>query len=51
LLLFDGHYILSKLLDIPNLHTRGKGYLRHLGERYAFGYMHSHSPAESESTL
>jgi putative peptide zinc metalloprotease protein len=47
LLRFDGYYILSDLLDIPNLHTRSKGHLRHLVERYAFGYKDSHSPAES----
>ncbi|MCP4621981.1 MAG: hypothetical protein GY850_00410 [bacterium] len=46
LLRFDGYYILSDLLDIPNLHSRAKGHLRHLVERYAFGYKDSHSPAE-----
>jgi putative peptide zinc metalloprotease protein len=47
LLRFDGYYILSDLLDIPNLHTRSKGHLRHLVECYVFGYKDSHSPAES----
>jgi putative peptide zinc metalloprotease protein len=47
LLRFDGYYILSDLLDIPNLHTRAKGHLRHLAERYLFGYKDSHSPTES----
>ena len=47
LLRFDGYYILSDLLDIPNLHTRAKGHLRHLVERHVFGYKDSHSPAES----
>jgi len=47
LLRFDGYYILSDLLDIPNLHTRAKGHLRHLVERYLFGYKDSHSPTES----
>lgn len=47
LLRFDGYYILSDLLDIPNLHTRAKGHLRHLAERYLFGYKDSNSPTES----
>ncbi len=47
LLRFDGYYILSDLLDIPNLHTRAKGHLRHLVERYAFGYKDSASPTQS----
>jgi len=47
LLRFDGYYILSDLLDIPNLHTRSKKHLRHLVEYYAFGYRESFSPARS----
>jgi putative peptide zinc metalloprotease protein len=47
LLRFDGYYILSDLLDIPNLHTRSKGHLRHLVERYVFGYKDSYSPTAS----
>lgn len=47
LLRFDGYYILSDLLDIPNLHTRAKGHLLHLIERYIFGYKESFSPTES----
>jgi putative peptide zinc metalloprotease protein len=47
LLRFDGYYILSDVLDIPNLHTRARGHLRHLVERYAFGVKDSYSPAES----
>ena len=45
LLRFDGYYILSDLLDIPNLHAQSSQHLRHLVERYAFGYKKSHSPA------
>ena len=44
LLRFDGYYILSDLLDIPNLHTQANQHLRHLVERYAFGYKKSTSP-------
>jgi putative peptide zinc metalloprotease protein len=47
LLRFDGYYILSDLLDIPNLHQRATGQLRHLIEYHAFGYRKSTSPALS----
>lgn len=45
LLRFDGYYILSDLLDIPNLHQRSTGQLRHLVEYHAFGCKKSTSPA------
>lgn len=47
LLRFDGYYILSDLLDIPNLHQRASQHMRHLLERYAFGYRKSESPTRS----
>jgi putative peptide zinc metalloprotease protein len=47
LLRFDGYYILSDLLDIPNLSSQAMKHLRHLVERYAFGYKESYSPAQS----
>lgn len=47
LLRFDGYYILSDLLDIPNLGTRANKHLRHLVERYLFGYRDSFSPARN----
>ena len=47
LLRFDGYYILSDLLDIPNLHTRASRHLRHIVEHYVFGYKDSFSPAQS----
>jgi putative peptide zinc metalloprotease protein len=47
LLRFDGYYILSDLLDIPNLHSQATGHLRHLAERYLFGWRKSESPAET----
>ncbi len=46
LLRFDGYYILSDLLDIPNLSSRAMKHLRHLVERYGFGYKESFSPAQ-----
>ncbi len=47
LLRFDGYYILSDLLDIPNLHQRSTGLIKHFIEYYAFGYKKSTSPARS----
>lgn len=47
LLRFDGYYILSDLLDIPNLHTYAFKHLRHLVECYLFGYKDSYSPAQN----
>jgi len=47
LLRYDGYYILSDLIDIPNLHSRGQKHIRHLCERYLFGLKKSKSPAES----
>lgn len=49
LMRFDGYYILSDLLDIPNLNTRSSRHLRHLVERYAFGFTRSESPTSSRS--
>lgn len=49
LMRFDGYYILSDLLDIPNLHSRSSQQLRHLVERYGFGYKQSKSSADSSS--
>lgn len=47
LLRFDGYYILSDWLEIPNLHQRSAGHLKHLCKRYLFGMRHSESPARS----
>jgi putative peptide zinc metalloprotease protein len=45
LLRFDGYYILSDLIEVPNLHQRSTQQLRHLFERYVFGVKRSESPA------
>jgi putative peptide zinc metalloprotease protein len=45
LLRFDGYYILSDLLEIPNLQARSDLQIGHLVERYLFGRKQSHSPA------
>lgn len=47
LLRFDGYYIFSDLLEIPNLHTRALQHLKHLAERYLFGLRESYSPAQT----
>lgn len=47
LLRFDGYYILSDIMDIPNLSTRSNRHLRHLFEYYLFGCRDSQSPAET----
>lgn len=47
LLRFDGYYILSDLVEIPNLQQRANQQLRHLCERWLFGVKRSESPARS----
>jgi putative peptide zinc metalloprotease protein len=47
LLRFDGYYILSDLLEIPNLHQRSANQLKHFFKRYLFGVKKSESPARS----
>lgn len=46
LLRFDGYYILSDLVEIPNLQQRANLQLRHLCERYLFGIKKSVSPTD-----
>lgn len=45
LLRFDGYYILSDLVQVPNLHQQAMAQLKHLCERYLFGLKKSKSPA------
>jgi putative peptide zinc metalloprotease protein len=45
LLKFDGYYVLSDLLEIPNLGTRANKYAIYLIQRYAFGIGGISSPA------
>ena len=47
LLRYDGYYILSDLLDIPNLQSRSVAQLTHLVEFYLFGNTQSTSPTDS----
>ncbi len=47
LLRFDGYYVLSDALEIPNLGQRSNQYLGYLFQRYAFGSTDAESPAHS----
>ena len=47
LLRFDGYYILSDLLEIPNLQTRGKQYLYYLVKKFPWGVRNPLNPAHS----
>ena len=44
LLRFDGYYIFSDLIDIPNLAQRGQQYLGYLVQRFAFGMKNARPP-------
>ncbi len=47
LLRFDGYYVLSDLVQIPNLDTRSKRYLLYLFQRYALAIDHLESPVHA----
>ncbi len=47
LMRYDGYYIFSDLLEMPNLASRAQLMLQHLAERYLFGMRGTESPAES----
>ena len=47
LLKFDGYYVLSDAIEIPNLGVRSNQYLGYLIQRYLFGLTNAHSPAHS----
>jgi putative peptide zinc metalloprotease protein len=42
LMRYDGYYILSDLIEIPNLADRGNRYWGHLIDRYVFGQSEAH---------
>ncbi len=44
LLRYDGYYLLSDLLDIPNLASRSQQQLRYLGERWILGRKQARPP-------
>jgi putative peptide zinc metalloprotease protein len=47
LLRFDGYYVLSDAVEIPNLGSRANKYLGYLFQRYVFGSREADSPATS----
>jgi len=47
LLRFDGYYILSDLLEIPNLAERSRQYVLYLVKRYAYGVRGAMNPGQS----
>jgi putative peptide zinc metalloprotease protein len=47
LMRFDGYYILSDLIEMPNLQVRSQQMLRFLTERFLFGSRSSVNPAQS----
>jgi len=47
LIRFDGYYILSDIIEIPNLGSRSTRYLGYLIQRYLFGVADVRSPAGS----
>lgn len=47
LLKFDGYYVLSDAIEIPNLGTRSNRYIGYLFQRYAFNVPDAESPAQS----
>lgn len=49
LLRYDGYYILTDLIELPNLAQRGQKYLAHLWDRYVFGVHDLTPPQETAS--
>jgi putative peptide zinc metalloprotease protein len=49
LLRYDGYYILSDWLEMPNLQGRSMQMLTHLAERYLFGCRTSKNPAQTRN--
>ncbi|MCP5091917.1 MAG: hypothetical protein GY949_13440 [Gammaproteobacteria bacterium] len=47
LLKFDGYYIFSDMLDVPNLYTRARQQIRYFAERYLLGMRNETSPSSS----
>ncbi len=47
LLRYDAYYILSDLIEMPNLAQRGQRYLTYLWDRHVFGAREAEAPAES----
>ena len=48
LLKYDGYYILSDALEIPNLYQRARHYWRYLFQRYLLGMHQAYSPVNTK---
>lgn len=48
LLRFDGYYVFSDVVEIPNLANRAKAYLGYLVQRYVFGVKRAVSPVQAD---
>jgi putative peptide zinc metalloprotease protein len=48
LIRFDGYYVLSDAIEIPNLAARSNGYLGYLVQRHAFGMRAVRNPAAAK---
>jgi len=49
LLRFDGYYVFTDLIEVPNLGTRANKYVFYLLQRYGFGLEDTASPVTAES--
>ena len=49
LLRYDGYYMLSDLLEIPNMATRGRDYLYYLVKKYVWNVRFARDPAHTAS--
>jgi putative peptide zinc metalloprotease protein len=49
LLRYDGYYMLSDLLEIPNLAQRGKDYIYYVVKRYVWNVRYARNPAHGRS--
>jgi len=47
LLRYDAYYVLSDLIEIPNLSNRSSGYIHYLVKRYCWQLKHTQNPAHS----
>ncbi len=53
LMRFDGYFMLSDVLEVPNLYERSNRHLHYLAQKYAFGLKHAQpvSSQQSEKSL
>lgn len=51
LIKFDGYYILSDLIEMPNLAQRSRDYVYYLVKRYAYGVRRPNNPSHSLGEL